>query len=131
MLTIIAGAVATFVFGALWYTVVFGRKWSSLMGFTAEQSARAKEGGMAGKMVIMFLMNILTVLSVAYLLPQLFILSYSEFTTAIFVVWLGFTFPIMMGPYLWEGKSWKLVVLNVAYSLISFKIIAAIIYFWQ
>ena len=88
-------------------------------------------GGMAGKMIIMFLLNFLTVVSVTYLLPQVLALSFKEFFLTIFIIWLGFSFPLLMGGYLWEGKSWKLVLLNAMYGILSLKLVSAIIYFWQ
>ena len=131
MTSILVSAVALFIFGALWYTVIFGKVWSRLMGFTPEQMEQAKKGGMAGKMVIMFILNLLTVLSVSYLLPQVLALSFREFFLTIFIIWLGFSLPLLMGPYLWEGKSWKIVLLNVVYWVLSLKLVSAIIYFWQ
>ena len=130
MISIIVPALALFAFGSLWYTVVFGKVWSRLMGFTSEQMEKAKAGGMAGKMIMMFVLNLLTVVSVAYLVPQLLAFSFKEFFLSIFIIWLGFSFPLLMGTYLWEGKSWKLVLLNVVYGVLSLKLVAAIIYYW-
>ena len=131
MTSIIVSAIALFIFGALWYTIIFGRTWSKLMGMSPEQMEKAKKGGMAGKMVVMFILNLLTVLSVSYLLPQVLALSFKEFYITIFIIWLGFSFPLLMGGYLWEGRSWKLVLLNAVYGILSLKLVSAIIYFWK
>ena len=131
MTLILVSAVALFVFGSLWYTVIFGKVWSKLMNFTPEQMEQAKKGGMAGKMVVMFILNLLTVLSVAYIAPQVLAFSFGEFFTTMFIIWLGFSLPLLMGGYLWEGKSWKLVLLNAVYGVLSLKLISAIIYFWK
>ena len=128
---IVVSAIALFAFGALWYTVIFGRTWSKLMGRTPEQMEKAMAGGMAGKMVIMFVLNLLTVVSVTYIAPQLLSFSFKEFFLSIFIIWLGFSFPLLMGVYLWEGKSWKLVLMNAVYGILSLKLVSAIIYFWQ
>ena len=131
ILPILVAAIALFVFGSLWYTVIFGKMWSNLMNFTPEAMEKAKAGGMAGKMVTMFVLNLLTVVSISYLAPQLLALSFEEFFLSIFIIWLGFSFPLLMGGYLWEGKSWKLVLLNAVYGILSLKLVSAIIYFWQ
>ena len=131
MISIIVPTLALFAFGSLWYTVIFGKVWSKLMGFTPEQMEKAKAGGMAGKMIMMFVLNLLTVVSVSYLVPQLLAFRFKEFFLSIFIIWLGFSFPLLMGGYLWEGKSWKLVLLNAVYGILSLKLISAIIYFWQ
>ena len=101
------------------------------MSFTPEAMEKAKEGGMAGKMITMFALNLLTVVSVSYPLPQVLALSFEEFFLTLFIIWLGFSFPLLMRGYLWEGKSWKLVLLNAVYGILSLKLVSAIIYFWQ
>lgn len=126
---ILISSIATFIFGSLWYTVIFGRVWERLMGFTPEMMERAKQGSMAGKMVIMFVMNVLTASVLYYLQPMLLVLSFSEFICVTLVIWVGFNFPVLMGAYLWEGKSIRLVLLNTAYGLLSFGILSAIIYY--
>ena len=135
MITIIIGAVATFVFGYLWYGPVFGKQWMKLMNMTSEGMERAKQGGMAGKMTVMGVTTIITAWAVYYILPHTLPnpvpLSFGQFFKFIFVIWLGFGFPVQLGAYLWEGKSWKLVAFNAAESVLSFLILSAIIFFWR
>lgn len=131
ILPILAGAVAIFVFGFLWYTFIFGKTWTKLMGFTPEAMTKAKEGGMAGKMVAMFALNIITASVLYYLLPNILVFTFAEFLCMTLVVWLGFTFPVLVGPVLWEGKSWKLVALNATHGIIAVAILSAIIYYLQ
>lgn len=119
-----------FLFGALWYTFLFGKIWSELMGFTEEAMEKAKQGGMLGKMVIMFILNIISVSVIYYLLPQILALTFISFLLTTIIILFGFSFPVYMGAYLWEGKSWKLVCFNTVYGVLSFSIASAVIYFW-
>ncbi len=135
MLSILIGVVAIFAFGAFWFTVLFGRKWAALMGFTAdkmtaEEQAEAKSMGMVKPLVLNFLSNVIFV-SVVYCLytTQLFTFSYGEFMKIILVIWLGFTFPVYANYAVWERKSWTLVLLNSTQSLIALFITTLIIYF--
>ncbi len=129
MISILAGSVVMFVVGALWFTVLFGKIWSRLMNFTEEARALAKQGGMAGKMVIMFMLNLLSVSVLYYLLPGLLAFSYGEFLHITLIIWLGFTLPSLINTYLWEGKSLKLVTINAGGSLASFVAGSIAIYF--
>ncbi len=129
MVSILVGAVALFVFGALWYTVLFGKMWAGLMGFGGANMAGEEKGMMAKSLVLNFLLQVITAWVVYFLFPQLLATSYSEFLKVLLVVWLGFSFPIYANQALWERKSWKLVVLNSANGILSVVIISAIIYF--
>ncbi len=131
MLSILIGAIVMFAVGAIWFTYLFGKVWSSLMNFSPEASARAKEGGMAGKMVAMFVLNLISVSVLYYLLPQFMAFSYGQFLTGVFVIWLGFTLPSLVNTYLWEGKSLKLVAINAGGSLVAFVAGSLVIYFMK
>ena len=129
MTTIIIGAAATFVLGMLWYGPIFGKAWMKMMGMTPEKIASAKKESMTMKMVIMGILTLVTASVVHYLLPELLSTSYVEFFKTIFIIWLGFGFPVQMGAWLWESKSFKLVLFNAVESVLSFAVISAIIYY--
>ncbi len=134
MLSILVGAVALFAFGALWFTVIFGKTWARLMGFTAdkmtpEEQNKAKEMGMTKPLILNFITTIITASVVYYIFPQILTLSFSEFLKIMLIIWLGFGFPIYANAAIWERKSWKLVLINSASGIISVVIIASIIYY--
>lgn len=132
MILILIAAFAMFVVGAVWFTLLFGKKWSELMGRTKEEMDRyTEQGGMASKMGVMFLMNVVSAYTVYFLFSQVFALSFYEFILTSLVVWTGFSLPIFMNAYLWEGKSWKLVAINAGGSLVSLVTIVYIIYYFK
>lgn len=131
MSSILVGAVVLFIFGAVWFTALFGRTWAKLMGFNPEGDAKSKEMGMVKPMIANFLVNIIIASSIYYLFPRLLTYSFSDLLTVVLIVWLGFSFPIYANAAIWERKSWKLVVLNSVYGIISFSIITAVIYYMQ
>jgi hypothetical protein len=130
-MAILVASVALFIFGALWYTVLFGKFWAKLMEFTPEQLAKGKEEGMAKPLIVNFLLNLLTACVIYYLYPQILAVSFSEFIKVILVIWLGFGFPVYVNQALWEKKSWKLVVLNSIHGIIYFTIAGSVIYYLQ
>ncbi len=130
-LTILIVAVAIFAFGALWFTVLFGKTWGRLMDFNPAGDAKAREMGMAKPLVMNFITNVIIASVIYWLAPQLFALSFSSLIHILFIVWLGFSFPIYANAAIWERKSWKLVVINCAQSLIALLIASAIIFYMQ
>lgn len=129
MLSIFLGALAIFIFGAVWFTLIFGRTWAKLMGFNPEGDEISRKTGMVKPLIMNFLANILIVYSVNYLspLPE----SLLNFFQILLVVWLGFSFPIFANAAIWERKTWKLVLINSAQSLIALLIAATIVYYMR
>ena len=130
MLTILVGAVALFAFGALWFTVLFGKTWARLMNFTPEQNA-SMEKSMKKPLLVNFFLNVLIAVVVFYFFRFMDPVSFGEFIRVVLIVWLGFSFPIYANQALWEAKSWNLVLLNSAQGIISFIIVASVVYFMQ
>lgn len=128
MLTIIVSAVAMFVFGAFWFTVLFGREWAKLMDFNPASEEKYKQLGMAKPLIANFLSNVLVVWVLYCMVDQMLVYSYAGLLRVLFIVWLGFSFPIYANAAIWERKTWKLVAINSAQSLISLVIVSYIIF---
>ena len=74
-----------------------------------------------------YLINFVSVLITAYVLG-VFIdmngdLSAAGGISVGFLAWIGFIATIQLGGILWEGKPWKLWILNSSYHLVSFLVI--------
>ena len=130
MLHVIVGAAALFVFGAVWYTLLFGKLWAKLSEFSPESQARMKGMGMAKPMIMNFVLQLITAYVVYYLYPQIIALTFSSFLEKVVLIWFAFSFSVYANQAIWEGKQWKLVFLNTAYGLISVFIISLIVYYW-
>lgn len=48
-----------------------------------------------------------------------------------FWVWLGFVATAQISGFLWEGKSFKLFILNTAYSLVVYGVMSLILVLWR
>jgi hypothetical protein len=129
MLSIFLGALAIFMFGALWFTVLFGRTWAKLMGFDASQDQNGQKMSMVKPLILNFVTNVILASAVYYLNRELITYSFLEFFKTLVVVWLGFSFTIYANAAIWERKSWTLVVINCAQSIIALTIVSGIIYY--
>jgi len=129
-LAVLVTAVVGMALGWLWYGPLFGKKWIGMMGWTEEQVARMKEQGMAKS----YFVNFVATLVMAWVL-SLFVAvsSAATFWQGVCIgawVWLGFVATIMLGSVLWEGRSGKLYLLNVAYWLVSLGLFGGILAVW-
>ncbi|MDP2630049.1 MAG: DUF1761 domain-containing protein, partial [Candidatus Uhrbacteria bacterium] len=132
---VLGAAVVSMVLGALWYGPLFGKQWVALMGWTDEQlNVMKKRGGMAKLYGIAFLGSL--VMSFVLANTVVFVGVYTH-TAGIYAGlmagfwgWLGFIAPVTLGAVLWEGKSWRLWILNNGYNLLSLLLMGTILAFW-
>lgn len=113
-----AGAVVSFVLGALWYSpVMFGKQWQRLMAF--KHMGKITFGNMAP----LLLASVLCSLLMSYVLGSLLmVLSVVDPLVGLqvgFLVWLGFVGPTSLLNALYGKKSLKLYVLDNGYHLVS------------
>lgn len=122
-LSILIAAVASMLVGAIWYSpMAFGKMWMQLSGKT---EMGMKKGGAAQGYFWGFVAALVTayVLS-AFLNPA--VGGRGAVETA-FWIWLGFVATVKIGDVLWDGKPFKLFVLNSAYQLVSLSVMAVIL----
>ncbi len=134
ILAVLASAVFAIVLGGLWYGPVFGKFWMGLIGMTPE-----KMKAMPLSPALAMLGGFITAFLMAYVLAHGIIFG-NAFTnmsgieggmTGAFWYWLGFAVPLTGGAFLWEGKSWKLWVLNAGYYLVALLGMGAILGAWS
>ena len=134
-LTVLFAAIASMIIGGLWYGPIFGKKWIALMGWTPEQVEAGKKKGMGKNYALMFLGSLL----MSFVLAHSFIFASSylnmEGAAAGIMVgvwsWIGLIVPVTMSSVLWEGKSWRLWVLNNGYYLVTLSVMGILFAVWQ
>ena len=132
---VVAAAVASMVIGGVWYGPLFGKTWIALSGMSEEKIGQAKSRGMAKMYILAFVGSLVMSYVLAHTL--VFASRYMDASgvnaglMAGFWNWLGFIAPITLGSVLWEGKPWKLWILNNAYYLVSLIAMGVILALWQ
>lgn len=129
---IAVAVIANFIFGFIWYTVLFGKAWAKEMGFNTDE--KPQTGAMIKGMVIMVIGNFLMAWVLAHenaawsYVPEIQTMSPTSnlISSAVFT-WLGFYVPQDLGVVAWERKTWKLFFINTAYHLIMLFIACAIL----
>lgn len=132
---VLGAAVASMVIGGLWYSpLLFGKTWMHLSGLTMESMEKEKKKAPRGY-ALTFIGSLLT----GYVLAHF--LTYASASTGetgylaglqgSFWVWLGFFVPVMLGSFLWEGKPFKLYVVNVSFQLVNLLAMGAVLGQWM
>ncbi|MEK7141583.1 MAG: DUF1761 domain-containing protein [Patescibacteria group bacterium] len=130
LIAVFSAAVASMSVGYLWYGPLFGKLWMKEMGMKGTMSEAAILG-MAKSYAIMFVGSLV----MAYVLAHaiFFASTYLNMTglpagiMSGFWNWLGFVAPVTLGSVLWEGKSWKLWILNNGYWLVTILVMGVIL----
>ncbi len=128
---ILVCGIASMVLGSLWYGPVFGKLWVKLSGHSPQKD----QGGH----IHLYLLSFLSALVMAYVLAHsiVFAESYMKVSGVSaglqggFYNWLGFVVPVTLSTVLWDGKPWKLWVLNSSYYLIQLLIFGVILALWK
>ena len=58
-LVILVSAIISFIIGALWYSLLFGKSWTKLMGFSAKDIEKTKKKSMAKTYFIGFIAQLI------------------------------------------------------------------------
>ena len=127
--------VVMMVLGYVWYGPLFGKKWSHLMGWSDDAVREMQSKGNMGKsygimavgaLVMAFVLAHSLIFASAYLHES----GISAGLQTGFWNWLGFVVPLTLGPVLWEGKSWKLWMLNAGYYLVGLLLMGVLLALW-
>ncbi len=131
----IVATIVSFVIGGVWYSrAALGKAWMAALGRTeADMEAMRKQAPKG--FVVGLITNFIAALVLATFL--LYARSYAGFLGGIaggltvgFLVWFGFIMTIVTSGAIFEGRSGKLVGINLGYSLVSYLVMGAILAIW-
>ena len=134
-IAVLVAVVATFFFGFIWYTPLFGKIWAKEMGMdpTIKPNMGAMMKGMIAMVVGNFFLayvlghNMAAYDPVSWGLEPSVAAPISIAYMAAFFTWLGFYFPVDLGSIFWEQKSVKLFAINTGYHFFMLFVAATIL----
>jgi hypothetical protein len=125
-LAIIVAAASAFIFGFIWYSVLFAKRWMKENNFTQESMKGA---------------NMLKIFGLSFLLMLFASFNLAMFigkdsgagfgTIAGFLAGFGWVFTFFGVTYLFERKSLALFLINGCYPVLSLTIMGLILGIWQ
>ena len=129
-LAVLVASVAAIALGFLWYGPLFGKIWMQLMNIDKKKMDESKKKGMAMNYIIMVISTLVMSYTLAHLVKFLSATNVLDALRVAFWMWLGFIATVQIGIVLWEGKSWKLYCLNIAYWLVNLVVMSVILAVW-
>ncbi|MBI4158659.1 DUF1761 domain-containing protein [Candidatus Woesearchaeota archaeon] len=130
---VLVTAVVSMVIGALWYSpLLFGKLWMKLSKVSEKEIQKMhKKSGTTRGYVLAFLSTLVMSYVLAYFIGYVGANAVLDGAVVGFLLWLGFIATVSLGTVLWEGKSFKLYVLNNMHHLISLVVMGAILATWS
>jgi Protein of unknown function (DUF1761) len=125
---VVVSAVAYWLLGAVWFAVLFGKRWMVLEGMTQQQ---AQSMNMAVPYTVSFALDLL----MAFVLAQL--CSWRNANTAGrgaavgVLLWIGIVGPIVYTTYMYEMRSKELFAINEFYPLVGLCLMGVILGAWK
>lgn len=133
---VLGAAVLSIILGSLWYGPLFGKTWIALMGWSKAdiEKGKANKASMmrsygiqvVGSLFMAFVLSHALVFAKAYLGTS----GVSAGVQTGFWNWLGFIVPVTLTSVLWEGKPWKLWLLNSGYHLVALISMGILLALW-
>lgn len=121
-------ALAAFFLGFLWYTVIFAKPWQELIGMGSKNkgAASANETPNLGRLLIgsLILEIIMAFLLATFIGPDANALTGLHYGFVVGLGWVGLAFGVN---YMFEGKPFKLWLINASYNTVVFAVMGAII----
>jgi hypothetical protein len=129
-IAVLLAAVSNMVIGAVWYSpMLFGKQWSSLMGYKDKDIPKMQEEAKTGY-AVMFIVSIISAYVMAHFVQYLGISTVQEAATFGFWIWLGFVGAVQVSDHVWNGKPMQLLYINTSYRLVSTIAMALILTMW-
>lgn len=131
---VLVSAIAAMGLGYLWYGPLFGKPWVAMMGWSRGEMESKMKTGVGPQ----YLLQAVGALVMAYVLAHsiIFAGSYLHQTGIAAGIegavwsWLGFVAPVSLGSVLWDGKPWKLWMINSGYFLVTLVVMGIILGWW-
>ena len=130
-LAVLVAAIVGFFAGFLWYSdALFGKTWRGLMGIDEKKMKQAQKKGMGKQISIGFLATLLTAYILAHFVWYVQAKTIAEGIVLGLWLWLGFFATTQLGMVLWEGRPFKLYVINTMHYLVMLAVMGAILAVW-
>lgn len=134
-LAVVVAALLSMVLGSLWYGPLFGKPWMKMMGLNKEKLSKMSSSEMGKLYGIQFIGSLVMAYvlthSIAFASEYLGISGVNAGIQGGFYNWLGFVAPVTLTTVLWEGKPWKLWLLNNGYYLTLLVMMSVVLSVWS
>jgi Protein of unknown function (DUF1761) len=128
---ILLAALAYFMLGSLWFSVLFGKIWMKEVEKQGVKISEADKKNIPAKMVQTFLYNVLAAFAIAYIVYVVGVFRWVIGLKLGLLCGIGFAFAGIGIAYTWESRSFKLVMIDCGYAIVGIGLCGAIIAAWH
>ncbi|HLQ42619.1 MAG TPA: DUF1761 domain-containing protein [Thermoplasmata archaeon] len=134
-IAVIVAAIVSFILGGIWYQPLFGKAWMAALGKTeADKEAMRKQApkGFVAGLIGAFISSFVLALFLEYgRLANVGLPSGVAGGLVVgFLVWFGFLMTTTVAGAIFEGRSRKLVGINVGFTFVSYLAMGLILGIW-
>jgi hypothetical protein len=129
---VIVATLVHYILGGLWYSpLLFGNKFIQLINWSPAQLQQIERESHAKELAIALVMSLILVYILAHFV------QYTKATSALagiqtaFWLWLGFVMSTQVATVIFEGRSFGLFLINVAYQLVGCALAGVILAVWK
>jgi hypothetical protein len=131
-IAVILAAIAGFIVGAVWYSVLFAKPWMAATGVTEAEIEARRAAGTAPSIVPLLGGSIVGNLIMAFVLSVVLhsmmgSLTMGSALLAAFLIWLGFVVTVMAVNNAFEMRKAMLTVINGAHWLVVLLVMGVVI----
>jgi hypothetical protein len=118
-------ALAAFILGFLWYTVIFAKPWQALIGMGKGKAGASQTPNLGRLLVGSLILEIIMAFNLAAFLGNgIGAMGGAFYGLLAGLGWVGLAFGVN---YMFEGKPFKLWLINAGYNAVVFTVMGAII----
>jgi hypothetical protein len=125
VLAVLVAAIVQWVFGYLWYGLLFKKDYKALV--QTEGAATPNPGGV---MALIFIANLILSFALAKIIPLTSWTGFAKGSLVGAILGLGFVVPPIFAGHISEGKPFKLFGINALYWLIAMYLSGGILAIW-
>ena len=129
-LAVLIASIVSMIVGSLWYGPLFGKAWMKLMNIDKKKVNEMKKTGMGKSYFVMFVGLLLSNYILAHFVDYTDSVTFGQGMLTGFWIWLGFLVTTMLGSILWDGKPFKLYLINVLHYFVTLTISGGILAVW-
>jgi uncharacterized protein DUF1761 len=129
---VIVATLVHYILGGLWYSpLLFGNKFLQLVNWSPEKIREVESQSHVKELAIAFVMSLILVYVLAHFIQYTKATSAFEGIQTAFWLWLGFIVTTHVPTVIFEGRSFGLFLINIAYQFVGCALAGVILAVWR
>ncbi|MGD0732159.1 MAG: DUF1761 domain-containing protein [Terracidiphilus sp.] len=127
LLAVLVSAICQWLLGALWYNVVYAKRWRALVGYAEGEKPKLFVLGM----IASFIGDIVLSFVLVHLDQWTFQTSFAGGISVGVLFWVGLMAPPLLTQHIFENRPFKLFAINAGYWLLAMGLGGGILAAWH